>query len=167
MEELITTLEEEQQIYNELIPISEQKTKVIVSNDLQALQSITEKEQLAIDRINALEHKREGVIVNIGTVINRDPSTLKLKVIIDLLGKQPEEQKKLCKIHDHLNSTIQRLMQINHHNKSLIEQSLEMIEFNMNFIQSTRMLPGTNNYNKGAAAMDPAISQTGMFDAKQ
>jgi hypothetical protein len=83
------------------------------------------------------------------------------------MEKQPKEQKALSTIHDNLNNTIQRLVVINNRNKSLIQQSLEMIEFNMNFIQSTRMSPGNNTYTKGASQYEAPASRIGMFDAKQ
>ena len=41
-----------------------------------------------------------------------------------------------------------------------------MIQFNMNIIQSTRMVQG-NNYTKNAGESDLGATQTGMFDAKQ
>lgn len=167
IEELITTLEQEKDIYMQLIPIAEKKTNVIVKNDLQELQDITEQEQILIDKINTLEHKREEVIINVGTVINRKPETLNVKMIIQLLEKQPNEQKRLSNVHDILKKTIQRLVEINNHNRSLILQSLEMIEFNMNFIQSTRMSPGNQGYTKGASQFEVPFLQQGMFDAKQ
>ena len=83
-----------------------------------------------------------------------------------MLKNQPEEQKRLSDIHNNLKRTIQRLQTINYQNRSLIEQSLEMIEFNMNLIQSTRMSPG-NNYTKGAVSSQNNALQPGMFDAKQ
>lgn len=167
IEELVSTLKAEETIYKELIPIAEDKTKIIIRNDLKALQDITEKEQLMIERLTPLEKKRAEVIVNMGTVLNRNPSTLNLKHLIELLGRQPEEQKELSILHDSLKTTIGRLVGINNRNKSLIEQSLEMIEFNMNLIQSTRMSPGTNNYTRGASTVEMPGTQTGMFDAKQ
>lgn len=167
MEELINTLEQENEVYQQLIPISEEKTKIIVRNDLDELQKIVVKEQGMVEQINLLEKKREEVILNIGTVIGKDPKLLTVQVVSELLEKQPKEQRKLNEIHDNLKNTIQRLIKINNHNKSLIKQSLDMIEFNMNFIQSTRMLPGNNNYTKGASAVDTPVLQTGMFDAKQ
>lgn len=167
IEELIHTLEQECEVYGQMLPIAEKKTKVIISNDLDELQDITNQEQRMIGSINALERKREEVVTNIGTVINKDPRTIQIKSIIQILEKQPGEQKQLSEIHDNLKKTIQRLVEINNHNKSLIQQSLEMIEFNMNFIQSTRMSPGNLSYNKGASQMDTPSLQTGMFDAKQ
>jgi flagellar biosynthesis/type III secretory pathway chaperone len=166
IEELIFTLEQECNIYKQLIPIAGNKTKVIVQNDLEALQMITNQEQDLIDQITNLEHKREEVVVNIGTVISKDPGTLNIRMLIQLLERQPKEQRQLSEIHDSLKNTIQILVEINNHNKSLIQQSLEMIEFNMNFIQSTRMSPG-NSYTKGASQLEMPYLQQGMFDAKQ
>lgn len=166
MEELITTLEEEEEIYQTLIPINEKKTRIIINNDLEALQKITEKEQSMVVRIQALEHKRQEVIVNIGTVINRDPSTLDIKTMVKLLEQQPKEQKQLSRIHDSLTRTIERLVELNRQNEVLITQSLELIEFNINFIQSTWISPG-NNYNKNATGIEPQFNQSSIFDAKQ
>ena len=167
IDELVNTILKENDIYKELIPIADEKTRVIIKNDLDALQKITEQEQLTIEKINALEKKREEVIVNIGTVLSRDPKELNMKTLIKILGKQPEEQKRLSRIHDELSETLRRLVVINDRNKELIKQSLEMIEFNMNLIQSTRMAPGVNNYTRAAGESDIRQAGTGMFDAKQ
>ena len=167
IEELIPTLGQECEVYRQMIPVAEQKTELIISNNLLELQDITNQEQSMIETIYNLERKREEVVNNIGTVINKDPRTINIRTVIQILEKQPKEQKQLSEIHDNLKKTIQRLVEINNHNKSLIQQSLEMIEFNMNFIQSTRMSPGNLSYNRGASQMDMPSLQTGMFDAKQ
>ena len=167
IDELVSTIQQENDIYKELILIAEEKTRVIIKNDLDALQKITDEEQLTIEKINALEKKREEVIVNIGTVLNRKPEELKMKTLIKIMSKQPKEQEKLSRIHDELNGTLKRLVTINDRNKELIKQSLEMIEFNMNLIQSTRMAPGVNNYTRSAGESSIRPAGTGMFDAKQ
>ncbi len=167
IDELIDTLEKEYEIYQQLIPIEAEKTQVIVKNDLNSLQEITAKEQIEVEKINALERKREEVILNIKTVINRKSEDMNLKTLIELMGKQPKEQKALSAIHDKLKSTVEQLVQINNRNKMLIQQSLEMIEFNMNFIHSTRMAPGNNTYTKSANQYEAQARGTGMFDAKQ
>ena len=167
IDELVETMSKENVIYKDLIPITDEKTRVIIKNDLDALQKITEQEQRTIEKINALEKKREEVIINIGTVLNRDPKELNMKTLIEILGKQPKEQEKLRNIHDELSETLRRLVTINDRNKELINQSLEMIEFNMNLIQSTRMAPGVNNYTRSAGESSIRQAGTGMFDAKQ
>lgn len=167
IEELVMVLTKEEEVYKELLPIAEEKTQIIIRNDLTALQEVTEQEQLAVEKITALEHKRDEVIVNMGVVLNRKPATLTLKEIIRLLEKQPKEQKQLARLHDSLQDLLKQLSNANLRNKSLIEQSLEMIEFNMNLIQSTRMSPGSGNYTKNAYESDVVTGRTGMFDARQ
>lgn len=167
LEELIGVLDKELDLYQNLIPVSEEKTRIIVRNDLNGLQEITAKEQAVVDSIRALERRREEIMANIKTVLNRKSDLLNLGTLIQILDKQPEEQKKLSALHDNLKNTIGRLTEINARNKTLIEQSLEMIEFNMNFIQSTRMAPGNNTYTRGASQYGNDSYQAGMFDAKQ
>ena len=167
VDELIDILEQECNIYNELLPLALEKTQVIVRNDLTALQQITEREQSSVDRVNFLEHKRDHVMVNIKSVLNRRAGEFTLKTLIELLNKQPKEQRVLSNLYDNLRRTIYRLADVNEHNKALIQQSLEMIEFNMNFIQSSTMIPGNNNYTKRASRYDEQMRGAGMFDAKQ
>ena len=167
IEELITVLKAEEVVYAELLPVVEQKTQIIVRNDLTALQKITQLEQMAVEKVNALEHKRDEVIVNMGVVLNRDPRSLTLKKLILLLEKQPKEQRELSLLHDSLSTILKNLSDANLRNQSLIEQSLEMREFKMNLIQSTRMSPGSGSYTKSAYENDAPAWQTGMFDARQ
>jgi flagellar biosynthesis/type III secretory pathway chaperone len=167
IDELVETIQKENDIYKELIPIAEEKTRIIIRNDLDALQKITDQEQLTVERINALEKKREDIVTNIGTVLSRNPKELNMKTLIKILEKQPDQQRKLSSIHDELSATLRRLVTINDRNKELIKQSLEMIEFNMNLIQSTRMAPGVNNYTRSAGEDNIRTARTGMFDAKQ
>ncbi|MCH5267633.1 MAG: flagellar protein FlgN [Lachnospiraceae bacterium] len=169
VDDLAAVLQQEMDIYQKLIPVSEQKTEILIRGDLKQLQEVTEQEQKLLDDATASAHHREQVIANMGMVLNRDPKELDLSGLITLLAKQPEEKKRLANLHDELRKTMHRLVDVNEKNKNLIENSLEMIEFNMNFIQSTRMSPGNNNYNKNASAagsMDSGYS-AGSFDAKQ
>jgi len=167
IDELKNILKEELNIYRELIPISEAKTRIIVDNDLEALAEITGREQVAVDKIHSLEHKREAVMKDIRTVINRRSGEFNLSTLIALMGTQPEEQKALSTLRDELNNAVQRLVAVNNRNKELIQQSLEMIEFNMNFIQSTKMMLADNTYTKHAAKHEPHIPGASMFDARQ
>lgn len=169
IDDLTAVLQQEKEIYQKLIPVSERKTEILIQGDLKLLQEVTDEEQSLLDQAMALEHHREEVIANMGMVLNREPKELDLSGLIALLAKQPEEKKRLEHLHDDLRRTMQRLVDVNVKNKNLIENSLEMIEFNMNFIQSTRMSPGNNNYNRNASAAGSADAGfgAGSFDARQ
>lgn len=167
MEELISVLSKERDIYRSLIPVSERKTSVLIKSDLQDLQKVTEEEQGLLDEVYALDKKREKIITNIGAVLNKNPEELDLTTLARLMARQPEEKKRLSELHDSLKEVMSRLVSVNQKNKELIENSLEMIEFNMNFIQSTRMSPGSNNYNRNASSNCGVDMGPGSFDAKQ
>ena len=85
MEELIGTLTAEEEIYRDLVPVEEEKTRAIIANDLKALQDITVREHELVDRTSALEGKRERVTLDIATVLSMDPKNITLEKIIDVL----------------------------------------------------------------------------------
>lgn len=167
VDELIEVLDAEYETYKGLIPVSREKTHIIVKNDVATLQEITAKEQEAIDRVTSLENKRTRIMEDIKTVLGKQDEDLNLGTLINLLDQQHKEKRALSELHDKLKDTVNILVDINNRNKVLIQQSLEMIEFNMNYLQSTRMSPGNNTYTKNASQGNGKDSQTGMFDAKQ
>ena len=166
MEELVTTLTREEELYRELLPVQEKKTAILIKNDLQQLQEITALEQETMDKVSVLERKRAEVMKNMGMVLGRDPKTLTLSKLIQIMEKQPDDQKKLQELYDKLQGSVKKLVTINDRNRMLIQQSLEILEFNMNLIQSTRIVPGSS-YTRYASEWEPGALQTGMFDAKQ
>jgi len=165
IEELIMVLGDEEKIYSEIIPIAEKKTQIIVNNDLQSLNSITEEEQELLGKISKLEKKRQEVIRNIGIVMNKKESELNFITIIELLKGQEKEQEELRKLHDKLKRTIDILSTLNERNQMLIKQSLEMIDFDINLMQSLRTSPGVGQYNI-ASEVEMQGMKSGMFDAK-
>lgn len=167
IEEFISALDAEKAIYEELIPVSEKKTKILVKNDLEELKKVTAQEQLLVDKAGIIGHRREQIIQDIGVVLGKKPEELDLTTLTRLLARQPEERKRLAALHDSLRVIMKRLVEVNERNKELIENSLEMVEFNMNFIQSTRMSPGNNNYNRNARNSYTADYGIHGFDAKQ
>lgn len=168
MENLIQVLEQESEEYEGLLSLSQKKTPIIVSNDLEKLQKITDDEQVIVSRINQLEKKRTEVVADIANVLNRDVDTLKLANLIEMLAARPVEQAKLAEAHDSLQKSVYGLKRVNEQNRELLTNALEMIEFEMNLLQASKAAPETANYNKGAYnAGDTMGVYNGGFDAKQ
>lgn len=167
--DLITVLQEEEEIYEYLLPVTREKKQVIINNDLPSLQNITAEEQKAIEILNVLERRREEVIVNIGIVLSMDSDTMKISDIIRILEKQPAEQKELKDVHTKLKQTVGELKRLNDLNRELMEQSLEMIAFDLNVLQSMKGMPVSNNYNRKARQQFEQVPYggKGVFDAKQ
>ena len=140
IENLISVLEQENSEYEVLLELSRKKTPVIVKGDIERLQEITDEEQNIIDRIHALEGKREEHIHDIANVINKDVEQMKLENLIRLLEKSPKEQKKLSEIHDRLRQTLSQMKNVNEHNRMLLAGALELVEFDINFSQQNALL---------------------------
>ena len=168
MENLIDVLEKENAEYESLLNLSMQKTPVIVSENLEQLEKITDEEQYIVSRINHLDVLRNEAVHDIANVLNKDVANLKIVDLIKMLSQRPEEQQKLATVYDKLQLTVRHVARVNEQNRELIQSALDMVQFNMNVIQSMKMAPETANYNKGAYNTGDVIGMsTKSFDAKQ
>ncbi len=167
MENLIDILGRESTEYEGLLEISQRKTPIIVSGNLEDLQKITDEEQNVVNKLNVLERERVQVTKDIATVLNRDVSKLTLTNLIGLLQARPAEQGALAELHDRLHRTVHELQRVNEQNGSLLKDALEMVEFEINMLQASRLAPETANYNRGAYSAGSTMGATKGFDAKR
>lgn len=166
IDNLIDTLTKENEEYETLLELSTEKTGIIVKADPEALNDIVQREQLVVERINVLEKKRAEVTKDIGIVLNRNPKELTLPRLIEFLSGQPKECNELKCIHDKLSDTLARMNKVNESNKALLNESIEMIQFEMNLIRSMKQAPATANYS-GNSYADDSYATRASFDAKQ
>lgn len=168
METLIDVLDKESAEYEKLLELTMKKTPVIVSENLDELAKITDEEQIIVSRINHLDNLREEAVNDIANVLNKDVTKLKITDLIKMLAPRPEEQVKLATAFDRLKKHVRAVKRVNEQNRELIESALEMVQFNMNVLQSIKSAPETANYNRGAYSTGDAIGTNYMsFDAKQ
>ncbi|MBP5195226.1 MAG: flagellar protein FlgN [Lachnospiraceae bacterium] len=168
IDELIDTLNREDEEYNRLIALSREKTPIIVKGDLEGLAAVTDKEQAVVSVIQKLEKDRMSSMKDIAEVTNRTEEDLKLTDLIELMKGRPEEQKKLREVHDRLQQTMKTMTSVNEQNRTLLQNSLDMVQFEMQLLQSMRQAPETADYGKDAYSTGTIMgSGTKRFDAKQ
>lgn len=168
IDNLMDTLNRESEEYEALVELSKKKTPVVIRGDLEALQAITDEEQLAAGRINHIENERRNVMKEIAGVLNTDVEALKLADMVRILERRPVERQKMEDCQNRLKSAVYQMKQINEHNLELIEKALEMAQFELNLYQSMKSAPETANYNRAAYNDGSVIgSSRGRFDAKQ
>jgi flagellar biosynthesis/type III secretory pathway chaperone len=168
IDELIDTLNREDEEYNRLIALSREKTPIIVKGDLEGLAAVTDKEQSVVSVIQKLEKDRMSSMKDIAEVTNRSEEELKLTDLIELMKGRPEEQKKLREVHDRLQQTLKTMTSVNEQNRTLLQNSLDMVQFEMQLLQSMRQAPETADYGKDAYSTGTIMgSGTKRFDAKQ
>lgn len=167
IEELIGVLDEELSIYNELVKVSNEKTSIIVANDLEKLAAITAKEQSMVDDITAVDNKRTKKVKEIALVLNKNPNTITVAQIVELISKQPEFSSALAKSYEELKKALVDLRRVNEHNRDLLEQSLDMAQISINLLQSMNQAPVTANYSRSIYSGDTLGASNSMFDTKQ
>ena len=168
MENLIDVLDSENREYEKLIALAESKTPVMVGGNIEDLGKITEDEQEIVGTIQNLEKKRCKVLADVANVVNRDVETLKLIDLIQILERKPDQQQLLVEVHGRLKQTISKLKEINDKNQLLLNDAIEMVEFNLNMIRAMKTAPQTANYNKKAYSNGNVLGIFhGGFDAKQ
>lgn len=168
MEALIEVLKKENQEYKNLLELSMRKTPAIVSDDVKALAQITDEEQIIVSRINHLDNQRNDAVNDIANVLNKDVTKLKIADLIKMLAARPQEQAELASVFDELRRNVHAVKRVNEQNRELIESALEMVQFNMQVLQSMNKAPETANYNRGACSTGDVIGTVNKaFDAKQ
>ena len=151
MEALIEVLKKENQEYKNLLELSMKKTPAIVSDDVKALAQITDEEQIIVSRINHLDNQRNDAVNDIANVLNKDVTKLKIADLIKMLAARPQEQAELASVFDELRRNVHAVKRVNEQNRELIESALEMVQFNMQVLQSMNKAPETANYKIGRA----------------
>ena len=168
IEVLIQVLNDESEVYESLLTVSHEKTQVIVKNDIKRLSEIVEIEQDTLTKINGFEKKREEAVTDIASVLGKNTKDVRVKDIVGYLEQQPEVQKQLSMAHDRILSCVGELQAVNKHNQQLVNQALELIEFDINVLQSTVIAPETAGYNRDAYSNGDTLAPVrGGFDTKQ
>lgn len=170
IENLITELNEEYAIYEQLLTVSMEKTTAIVSNDLERLSATTDKEQFYVDTLTGLENRRMQTMSDIANVLGRHVSEIKVMDVVNFLEGQPEFHDPLLQINEKLAKLAKRLKDVNAHNQNLIQESLSMIEYNINLLQNMNRAPETAEYSKdmfkGQGGYGNASAPSSRFDSK-
>ncbi|MBD5452611.1 MAG: flagellar protein FlgN [Lachnospiraceae bacterium] len=168
LENLVDILDKEEFEYEKLLILAEKKTSAVVKGDVDSLSKITEDEQEIVGRIQTMEKQRTKVLADVANVVNRDVETLKLIDLIQMLAKVPDQQEKLRDVQERLEKTTQQLRRQNEKNQLLLQEKIEMVDFNLNMIRAMKSAPETANYSKDAYTNGEVLGIFhGGFDAKQ
>lgn len=166
IEELLTTLSEEKDNYEKLYELAFKKRNAIVDKDISVLENVSNEEQDVSSFLRNLEKKRLRLIKDMSVVLGHENENMTVTRIIELMEKQPKEQQQLIDAKDALVDAAGRMQFMNEQNRMLLEQAMEMVEFDLNLLKGMRQAPETANYNKNAYNTGDLLP-SGGFDTKQ
>lgn len=166
MDDLIQVLENENNEYEKLAKLSKEKKQVIIDANVPALEKIVDLEQDVASKIQNLDNKRQKVMHDMSVVLNKSDQNFTVDTVIEMLNSQPKEQQRLIDVKKQLKTTLDEVRRINEQNQTLLNQALELVEFDLTLFRSMRTAPETANYNKNAYNTGEILGGGG-FDAKQ
>lgn len=166
VEELLVDLKTENDTYQELVELSDVKREAIIHGKVDELEGITAKEEEISNRLKSLETKRTNILKDMAVVLGHDGELMTVTNVIEQLGTQPKEQQALIEARDRLVETASMLQFANQQNSILLQQALEMVEFDLTLFKSLKQAPETANYNKSAYNTGDLLGG-GSFDTSQ
>ncbi len=160
VEQLVQILDQENEIYDTLSKISNNKKDLIVGGKVQELDSIVKLEQALVVKISKLEDEREKVVGNLCTLLDQRPEDVTISGLAEKLGEKESAQLKVCQ--EKMLKKILTLKNANDLNSRLIKNSLEYIDFSINMMTSI----GTVSNNYGSSGYSGDTKKRNLFDMK-
>lgn len=159
VEQLILTLQKESEIYREILEISTKKREAIRGNQIENLEVLAGHEQALVVTLFKLEELREKVLDLILRELKIDHIDNVSQLAQFLL---PEERQKVLSAKDELIVLVKNTVDENRFNNRMIEDKLELIEFNIGML--TQMSDDSGKYDK--KAVNDAYERKNIFDAR-
>ena len=159
--ELMDVLEKQMVHFDELIVISSEKKDLIVNNGTDGLSKLTSDENAITGKLAKLDKTRAGLMNDIANVMGR-PKGITLSELVEIMTGQAE-QERLRELTETTKEKLEELKTLNDRNKTLIDNSLEYINFTINAIRSS-LLPEQAIYSNDGEELGTRQS---FFDAKQ
>lgn len=161
LDRLIQNLEQEKDIYKELLEISEQKKQAIMGNKIKELEKIVQTEQEHIACISGLENKRQEIIYTIAAEKKLAPENITISTLISWAPKETAHRLEVIKRE--FEQIIERQKDLNRINERLLKINLEYVNFAINFLTGSHGSASTYG-EKGQAAK--AQQSRNLFDKK-
>ena len=130
------------------------------------LEEVTATEESISSDLKNLENKRASILRDMAVVLGHDGEQLTVTSVIEQLAGQPKEQGDLTAARDALVDVATRLQTANAQNSVLLQQALEMVEFDLTLFKSLKQAPETANYDKNAYNTGELLGSSN-FDTSQ
>ncbi|MBR1633455.1 MAG: flagellar protein FlgN [Lachnospiraceae bacterium] len=163
VEGLTTILKQETESYEKLGTLAEQKRQIIIDRDLDALEQSANQEQKLSDELKRLERQRIDILKTFTDDADVIPT---VSDVVNALDAESAECAALRKARDAILAAAGQVQFLNSQNEVLLQQAMEMVEFDLTLFKSLRQAPESGNYGKDAYSTGELLP-SGGFDAKQ
>jgi len=156
---LILTLEKEQEIYEDVLAISKKKKAVLIDGKMKELELITKKEEQYVMSLIKVEEAREKTVQQLIDQLGISSVDSVSELMSHLEDK---ERLAVSQAKRGLQNTLKFVAIENEFNQKLIQQSLDLLEINLDMITDVSQ-SGTNYEGSGS---DETKEKKSLFDVK-
>lgn len=164
--DLIDVLDEQKECYEGLNTLAKYKQEAVVNKDLKLLEEVVSTEEQFIGRLTSLDKKREVLMKDISFVTGMKYVDITVTKVIEKIGEQNDASQKLIILRDEIKIQLETLKKQSEVNKQLLSHSLELVDFMINAVGSTKGYRHVGNYGKPGSDVNVERQQS-LFDYKQ
>lgn len=158
IEDLVAVLAKERDIYQEVVAMASEKQKIIIDGKIKELEKMTTREQALVASLVKLENMRGKILED----LVRSLQVEHVNSLTDLMYYLDEASKaKIEGVKSELSSAVKSLQDKNELNRKLIEQSLDMVNLNIELMGA---LEADGRYTPKAS--ETQGKKSSLFDAK-
>jgi len=122
-------------LYNNLLESAGQKKVHLLSNNIEALRRVTVCENGLIGKLQKLEREREKASSDLAGRLHISAANLTLADLISRID-DTSARNRLDDLRKRLRGAMDSLKTVNEQNRTLINQSLEYLDYTMNLVRS-------------------------------
>lgn len=160
VKQLTDILNQENDIYDTISKLSNNKTQIIVEGKVAELENVVKIEQSLVMKIAKLEEQRENIVDKLCAQLGRKANEVTISDLLVLVGEKESRELKDSQLK--IRETLNGLKQKNELNSKLLKNSLEYIDFSINVATSVGTL--NNDYNSSGNTGDS--KKRTIFDVK-
>lgn len=165
--ELIEVLEEQKECYEGLITLATYTEHAIINKNISFLQEVVATQETFIGRLSQLDKKRESLMKDVSIVLGVPYTQMSVTKIIKGLGENSEVGQQLVDLRKDIKEQMTLLRRKNTLNKQLLMDSLELVNFMVNAIGSTKGCSHVGNYGRSHEGGIQVERQSHLFDQRQ
>lgn len=158
MKDLLNILDEELMLYKTILDLSNNKTTLLKENKVKELEAMTKEEESLVANVIEKEKLRIKEVKNICVRYGKPEQSLKIEELCEFIDNSKEE---LLSYKKEIMAILEELKKVNKLNSTLINSSLEYVNFAVNMLTETSTNP---TYQRGGYQEKKA--QRNLFDMK-
>ena len=161
LEELHSLLIEQKSILTDMLALSEEERRIIISGEADKLEDVVRKEMRLLSKLNAIEKKR--MAMNPAVSAEFDLPIKEITVTSIAARAKPDEREVITSLQKELSALLGRHTELNNENRELIKAHIEYTDAVMDIMVDSED-PLNNFYGGDGKAMQDKKKSTGFFN---